>query len=268
MPRDPAIHSLAGSLRSRTESYTSGIIPGGSLSSAAAIDVYRGSILENKLKALGSMFAVTQRFLGRNSFRRIGTDYLEGRIFPDYSLTGIAAEFASHIRDCGCTGTPDFTWELCALEYACHLAEERADTLPFDWPSFLAATRASVPLEFCISASSQMLAVSTNIETIWALHQQYADDADLPAVAAIGQPGHLLIWRPGLKSAVMRIDDAEAICLRRLLLAPASAEDLAVALQDAALECRLGRFLAKAVEHGWIDRVIFRPEGTTPSERA
>jgi hypothetical protein len=185
------------------------------LSPAAAVDVYRGSILENKLRALDSMFPVAQRFLGRNRFRRIEMDYLDGGVFSGCSLTGIAADFARYVRDGNCTDSPGFTWELCALEYACHLAEERADTLPFDWPSFLAAMQATVPLEFCVSASCQMLAVSTNIETIWALHRQYADDDDLPAVAASSQPGHLLVWRPGPKSAVMRIDDAEAICLRR-----------------------------------------------------
>ena len=214
------------------------------LSSPEHIRIYRRAVTGTFTGALGQLYPVTMRLLGREFFDAMASRYM--RITPSHSpdLAEYGSSFAEFIEDFEPAAGLPYLPDVARLEWAWHTAISAADET-----ELRIEVLGEVPesdrdrLVFALPVSATLLASQYPVHRIWQVNQ---DDWTGPGEVDLDEgTARLIVWRRGHDMQIDPLRDNEWSLLsdltRNVPLRTLSKRFLDIAT-----------LLPHCVEHGWI----------------
>lgn len=214
------------------------------LSSPEHLRIYRRAVTGTFTRALGQLYPVTMRLLGREFFDGMASRYM--RITPSHSpdLAEYGSSFAEFIEGFEPAAGLPYLPDVARLEWAWHSAFSAADETALNIDGLGEVPESDRDrLVFALPASAALLASQYPVHRIWQVNQDEwtgADEVDLDEGAA-----RLIVWRRGYDMRIDPLRDNEWSLL----------SDLTGNVPMRVLSRKfpeMATLLPHCVEHGWI----------------
>lgn len=178
--------------------------------------IYRSSVQHNWRAAMGSIYPVCQAWVGEAFFNEAVRQHLAASPSTSGDLAELGAGFAEFLAHYSPAASQPVLPDLARLEWAVHRAFHAADA-----NALSASALATVPPEDLDRLvlhplpGSALIATQWPLLEIWKAHQPDAEAA-LPDLSQ-PQPQTALVWREGLETALVELDDATAALVQTML---------------------------------------------------
>lgn len=222
------------------------IEPGGGISAAEHLLIYRRAILGTLVRALGAIHPVCKRLVGDEFFDAMSRVYARQTPSASPDLGDYGEAFGAFIDDFPPAAELGYLADVARLEWCWHRAFHAPDEDGLDIAALGRVAESDTPrLAFRLPGSAHLLASDYPVQRIWQVNQEdwSGDDAvDLDAGGA-----RLIVWRRGHE---MRIDEPDAA--EWSLLAELAADRTLGEIAAAATVTDLDAVLPRCVHNGWI----------------
>ncbi|MFZ1742435.1 MAG: putative DNA-binding domain-containing protein [Pontixanthobacter sp.] len=227
---------------------------------AAGMEIYRNAYRARLVDALRDTFERTAKWVGDDAFRQAAAHHLISRPPNSWTLDDAGHGFPETLAKLF-AGDPEVA-ELGWLELAMHRAFVAQDAVPLDAPGFAHAASqfaeedwANMRLHFLPGIDQREIA--HDIGTLW--RALASDDGPPPDIEySLTQPAHCLVWRDGLKSVFIQIDDHEGLALALMRSGGsygAMCDMLIVRLGEEAALAEAGAILGRWLHHGLLSSI-------------
>ena len=216
------------------------------MTSAQHVKIYKSAILGTLERALGNIYPVCRRLVGKEFFEGMARKYAYQTPSTSPDLANFGDEFAAFIADFEPAAALTYLADVATLEWHWHRAFNAADETVID-----TAALADVPesetgrIVFRLPVSATLIASDFPIQHIWKVNQP---DWKGSQVVDLDDGGcQLIVWRQQYEMRIDELDDPAW----RLLNGVAHAVPFE-ALAEYADTPNLDVLLPSCVQHGWI----------------
>ncbi len=221
------------------------------------LEIQRASVQGIQQRALGEIYPVLARLLGKPSFAVLTREYLREHPARSPDLHELGADLAIYVQEQTWLVDWPYLADVARLEWCWHRVFHEAEDRPCNWrrlqalePDQQAACRLHLP------QASRLLASNFPIADIWHANQSLAEPCHVDLDQAAGQS--VLVLRRGASWPCLESLAAEDFARLRRIAAGASLSELN-GDPDAA------QALPRFVEAGWVCGFSLGPEAGSPA---
>jgi hypothetical protein len=223
---------------------------------ARGLQAYRANAGAQAERALAAAFPTVAQLVGEDSFASLARALWHAQPPQRGDLGGWGEALPAFVAAAPQLAGEPYLADVARLDWALHLADRAADPGTVSGLEHLAGHDPAA-LWLRLTEGLMLLNSAYPVASLWQAHRSDAADRFAPVREALaaGRGEHALVWRHGFRASVLALPEADASFVRALL----DGRSLAAALDAAGAGFDFARWLAQALQHGWLQAVDLQP---------